>query len=280
MLTSSMKYGFFISSIADLLSTIIVTFSSFECVSLLSSLFNHNACVAAVVAAMNLDSHDDSATVACFLCTPANWHLCPFNMFLFLHRTVFDDVSPLSALAPSSSPDLAIKLAYSWKSFLLVDIQGETFRIRKFVCKRFDMIPECVSAWGNQIHSTPTPWSTVRFYLESALQTGTLQEIIGNADEAKTKYLPGKSITSLLNLPMFIAAFSIRIEDDCSSIGCEKCRIIWKVTLDMEFGDHCLGAYKTNEAYVHYLPAAIEQYLAATKSLELNIWRDNDARPG
>ncbi|GJU64507.1 hypothetical protein Tco_1246342, partial [Tanacetum coccineum] len=185
-----------------------------------------------------------------------------------------------------------------------VDVQGETFRIRKFVCKRFDMIPECVSPCGNQFHSTPTPWSTVRFYLESALQTGTLQEIIGNADEAETKYLLGKSIASLLNLPMFVAAFSIRLEkiyrknrfwklaseelkfakslleDDCSSIGCEKCRIIWKVTLDVEFGDHFLGAYKTNEAYVHYLPAAIEQYLAATKSLELNIWRDNDARPG
>nr|GEX29637.1 hypothetical protein [Tanacetum cinerariifolium] len=101
---------------------------------------------------------------------------------------------------------------------------GLVLRIRKFVCKRFDMIPECVSPWGNQIHSTPTPWSTVRFYLESALQ-----EINGNADEAETKYLPGKSIASLLNLPMFIAAFSIRL---------------------------------------------------ATKSLELNIWRDNDARPG
>nr|GEY87141.1 hypothetical protein [Tanacetum cinerariifolium] len=57
---------FFISAIADLLSTCIVIFSSWECVSLLSGLFNHNACVAAVVAAMNSDSHDDSATVACF----------------------------------------------------------------------------------------------------------------------------------------------------------------------------------------------------------------------
>nr|GEX55917.1 hypothetical protein [Tanacetum cinerariifolium] len=50
----------------DFLSTLIVTLSFLECVSLLSSLFNHNACVAAAVAAMNSDSHDDSATVACF----------------------------------------------------------------------------------------------------------------------------------------------------------------------------------------------------------------------
>nr|GEX17622.1 glutamate dehydrogenase 2-like [Tanacetum cinerariifolium] len=48
--------------LVDLLSTLIMTLSSSECVSLLSSLFNHNACVAA----MNSDSHDDSATVACF----------------------------------------------------------------------------------------------------------------------------------------------------------------------------------------------------------------------
>ncbi|GKA47799.1 ribonuclease H-like domain-containing protein [Tanacetum coccineum] len=38
-----------------------------ECVILLSSLFNHNACVAAAVAAMNSDSHDDSATGGCFV---------------------------------------------------------------------------------------------------------------------------------------------------------------------------------------------------------------------
>nr|GEW50663.1 hypothetical protein [Tanacetum cinerariifolium] len=66
MLTSFMKYEFFVSSIVDLLSTIIITFSSFECVSLLSSPFNHNTCVVAAVAAMNSNSHDDSATVACF----------------------------------------------------------------------------------------------------------------------------------------------------------------------------------------------------------------------
>nr|GEX95578.1 hypothetical protein [Tanacetum cinerariifolium] len=55
-----------IVSTSYLLSTLIVTLSSSECVSLLSSLFNHNACVATTVAAMNSDLHDDSATVACF----------------------------------------------------------------------------------------------------------------------------------------------------------------------------------------------------------------------
>ncbi|GJV39141.1 hypothetical protein Tco_1417581 [Tanacetum coccineum] len=58
--------GFFISAIADLLSTCIVIFSSCDCVSLPNSLFSHNACVATAVAAMNSDSHDDSAIVACF----------------------------------------------------------------------------------------------------------------------------------------------------------------------------------------------------------------------
>ncbi|GJZ20820.1 augmin subunit 6 [Tanacetum coccineum] len=59
--------GFFISAIADLLSTCIVIFFFLViCVSLPNSLFSHNACVAAAVAAMNSDSHDDSATVAYF----------------------------------------------------------------------------------------------------------------------------------------------------------------------------------------------------------------------
>ncbi|GKB38101.1 hypothetical protein Tco_0883043 [Tanacetum coccineum] len=44
----------------------VASFIQQKCVSLLSSLFNHNACVAVAVAAMNSDSHDDSATVAYF----------------------------------------------------------------------------------------------------------------------------------------------------------------------------------------------------------------------
>nr|GEU90916.1 reverse transcriptase domain-containing protein [Tanacetum cinerariifolium] len=63
---SMSAFWFFISAMADLLSTLIVTLSSLECVSLLSSLFNHNACVAVdvAVAAMNFDSHDNNAIVA------------------------------------------------------------------------------------------------------------------------------------------------------------------------------------------------------------------------
>nr|GEZ11716.1 hypothetical protein [Tanacetum cinerariifolium] len=65
-LIESVLFRFFISAMADLLSALIVTLYSSECVSLLSSIFNHNACVAATVAVMNSDSHDDSATLACF----------------------------------------------------------------------------------------------------------------------------------------------------------------------------------------------------------------------
>lgn len=183
-----------------------------------------------------------------------------------------------------------------------VDVQGQTFRKREFVCKRFDMIPERVSPSGNWFHSTPTPWSTVRFYLESALQTGTLQEMIGNADEAETKFLLGKMIATLLNLRMFLVAFKTRLGkiylknrflewayeevkfvqsslmDDWSSIGCEKCRIIWKVTYYMQCGDHHLSIFKTNGgANKQHLKNAIIFYSQATKNLEHDIWRDNDA---
>ncbi|GJY28472.1 putative reverse transcriptase domain-containing protein [Tanacetum coccineum] len=43
------------------------------------------------------------------------------------------------------------------------------------------------------------------------IMTWTLQEMIGNTDEAETKFQLGKSITSLLNLPMFVVAFSTRL---------------------------------------------------------------------
>ncbi|GKB22706.1 hypothetical protein Tco_0862107 [Tanacetum coccineum] len=52
------------------------------------------------------------------------------------------------------------------------------------------------------------------FYVFLAFSTGILQEMIGNADDADTKFLLGKSITSLLNLPMFAAAFSTHLGID------------------------------------------------------------------
>ncbi|GJR85821.1 patatin-like protein 2 [Tanacetum coccineum] len=90
---------FFISAIADLLSTCIVIFSSCDCVSLPNSLFSHNACVAAAVAAMNSDSHDDSATIVSFL-------LLDVNSVASVAESMYQ-VSSVMSLEELASVDLA-----------------------------------------------------------------------------------------------------------------------------------------------------------------------------
>nr|GFB26400.1 hypothetical protein [Tanacetum cinerariifolium] len=58
--------GFFSLMSCLMVKNLIFGSAFVNCVSLLSNLFNHNACVAAAVAAMNSDPHDDNATVVCF----------------------------------------------------------------------------------------------------------------------------------------------------------------------------------------------------------------------
>nr|GEZ05604.1 hypothetical protein [Tanacetum cinerariifolium]GEZ08068.1 hypothetical protein [Tanacetum cinerariifolium] len=94
--------------------------------------------------------------------------------------------------------------------------QADT-KITKYDCPRFNMNPSSISPFAYSGPQTyPTPWSTVRCYLESSLQTGIVQEKIGNGDEAEIFFLRGQKIATVLHLPMFIARFSRALGMDMS----------------------------------------------------------------
>ncbi|GJZ43302.1 hypothetical protein Tco_0590557 [Tanacetum coccineum] len=61
---------------------------------------------------------------------------------------------------------------------------------------------------------------------EEGSPRGTLQEMIGNIDEAETKFQLGKSITSLLNLPMFIVVFSTSLCFESDEVCRRK---VWRI---------------------------------------------------
>ncbi|KAL8160482.1 hypothetical protein V2J09_002019 [Rumex salicifolius] len=57
-------------------------------------------------------------------------------------------------------------------------------------------------------HCKLTPWKVLECYLESTLQVGIIQEVIGNGTEAEALFSWGKSISCLQGLPLFTVAFS------------------------------------------------------------------------
>ncbi|XP_040943419.1 separase isoform X2 [Gossypium hirsutum] len=106
-----------------------------------------------------------------------------------------------------------------------------------------------------------SPWNVLQCYLESILQVGCINEMIGNGVEAESFLLWGKSISCSQNLPLFEATFSSilgklyrkkrlwnfaeqelqsakRILVDSSShCSCIRCRLMLEANLDQQLGD-------------------------------------------
>ncbi|CAH9139462.1 unnamed protein product [Cuscuta epithymum] len=105
-----------------------------------------------------------------------------------------------------------------------------------------------------------TPWNVLQCYLESTLQVGIINEILGNGDVAKHYLQLGKVISCSQSLPLFIVSFSCIIgqiyikqelwemaeketqaakealADSFGASSC-KCRAVFEVTIDKLFGD-------------------------------------------
>ncbi|XP_052490247.1 separase isoform X2 [Gossypium raimondii] len=106
-----------------------------------------------------------------------------------------------------------------------------------------------------------SPWNVLQCYIESILQVGCINEMIGNGVEAESFLLWGKSISCSQNLPLFEATFSSilgklyrkkrlwnfaeqelqsakRILVDSSShCSCIRCRLMLEANLDQQLGD-------------------------------------------
>ncbi|KAA3480135.1 separase-like [Gossypium australe] len=113
-----------------------------------------------------------------------------------------------------------------------------------------------------------SPWNVLQCYLESILQVGCINEMIGNGVEAESFLLSGKSISCSQNLPLFEATFSSilvyllltlgklyrkkrlwnfaeqelqsakrLLVDSSSHCSCIRCRLMLEANLDQQLGD-------------------------------------------
>ncbi|GKB95630.1 separase isoform X1, partial [Tanacetum coccineum] len=178
--------------------------------------------------------------------------------------------------------------------------QADT-KITKYDCPRFNMNPSSISPFAYSGPQTyPTPWSTVRCYLESSLQTGIVQEKIGNGDEAEIFFLRGQKIATVLHLPMFIARFSRALgkiylkkglwilalknlkdarEHDCSSISCLKCTLVSEVALNVQLGDFYLNRSQSKVKESDDMKSARDFYIKAKTTLNKDVWNNTKCLP-
>ncbi|KAH6777375.1 hypothetical protein C2S51_008687 [Perilla frutescens var. frutescens] len=106
-----------------------------------------------------------------------------------------------------------------------------------------------------------TPWNVLSCYLESILQVGFIQEILGNVSEAEMLLHWGRNVAHFQGLPLFEISFSCLlgklyrkqklwsiaekelssakkgIEDKVDGISCKKCLWMWEISINQQLGD-------------------------------------------
>ncbi|GJX34689.1 separase isoform X1 [Tanacetum coccineum] len=190
---------------------------------------------------------------------------------------------------------------------------GELIKKRGYVLKSFHMHPSvATSAWSSHdVDSSDlvdfflTPWNVLQCYLESILQVGTIQEIIGNGSEAEALLAWGKNISVFHGLPIFIISFSSALgqlyhkrrlwhlaekelesakhtlADSSSLVSCLKCKLVLQVTVDEQLGDLYRSRFNNatgNKLYEEFSKAET-LYRSAVDKLKLIEWKNCVSHP-
>ncbi|PWA66399.1 separase [Artemisia annua] len=190
---------------------------------------------------------------------------------------------------------------------------GELIKKRGYKLKSFHMHPSvATSAWSSHdmessdlVDFILTPWNVLQCYLESILQVGTVQEIIGNGSEAELLLTWGKNISVFHGLPIFLVSFSSvlaqlyrkrrlwhlaekelesakhTLADSSSLISCLKCKLVLQVTVDEQLGDLYRSRFKntTGNKLYEELSKAETLYRSALDKLKLTEWKNCVSHP-
>ncbi|KAL0357132.1 UNVERIFIED_CONTAM: Separase [Sesamum calycinum] len=143
-----------------------------------------------------------------------------------------------------------------------------------------------------------TPWNVLTCYLESTLQVGFVQEILGNASEAEMLLRWGRDVSQFQGLPLLEISFSSVLgklyckqklwsmaekemsiakkilADNCDAISCKKCAYMLEISVNQQFGDLFLSSPCSRE-----LPSAKNLFMAkslyrsALDKLNLSDWQ-------
>ncbi|XP_076893503.1 separase-like isoform X3 [Bidens hawaiensis] len=191
----------------------------------------------------------------------------------------------------------------------IIGDNGEIIRERGYELKSFHIHSSvAIGAWSNDSSSDfefiLTSWNVLRCYLESTLQVGTIQEIIGNGSEAEALFLWGKNISLFQDLPIFLVNFSTALGklhckqkcwhladkelesanhilvDSLCLISCINCKLIMEVTVGKQQGDlyrsRCSSTYDNK---LDGLSKAEIFYRSAMEKLKLSHWKNCVSNP-
>ncbi|PIN10712.1 Separase [Handroanthus impetiginosus] len=143
-----------------------------------------------------------------------------------------------------------------------------------------------------------TPWNVLSCYLESILQVGIVQEILGNVSEAEMLLQWGRNVSQFQGLPLFEISFSNMLgklyrkqklwsiaekelssakkilTDNLDIISCNKCSCMLQISINQQLGDLCLSSScRTGESSTKKLFSAKSLYKSALDKLNLSDWR-------
>ncbi|KAL8478593.1 hypothetical protein ACS0TY_030468 [Phlomoides rotata] len=144
-----------------------------------------------------------------------------------------------------------------------------------------------------------TPWNVLSCYLESVLQVGFVQEILGNVSEAEMLLRWGRDVAQFQKLPLFEISFSCvlgklnrkqklwsvaekelsnakrTLTDNHDTISCKKCSCMFEVTINQQLGDLFLSSSSCIEEspFTKRLFNAKSLYKSALDELNLFDWR-------
>ncbi|XP_038681739.1 separase isoform X2 [Tripterygium wilfordii] len=151
-----------------------------------------------------------------------------------------------------------------------------------------------------------SPWKILQCYLESTLQVGIIQEIIGNSAEAETFLLWGKEISRSQSLSLFAVSFSSILgklyckkrlwdlserelqsaknilADDKAVFSCHKCRLLLEVAVDQQLGDlsrNHVDDSAGNDGSPEMLSCAENWYKSALDTLNRCDWKNSVSCP-
>ncbi|KAL6545762.1 hypothetical protein OROGR_009636 [Orobanche gracilis] len=146
--------------------------------------------------------------------------------------------------------------------------------------------------------SALTPWNVLSCYLESILQVGCVQEILGNVSEAEMLLQWGRNVSQFQGLPLFEISFSSMLgklyhkqqlwsisekelssakktlADNIGIISCKRCSCLLETSINQQIGDLLLSSScSTGESpSKKRLFNAKSLYKLALDNLNLSYW--------
>ncbi|KAL6543575.1 hypothetical protein OROGR_010072 [Orobanche gracilis] len=147
--------------------------------------------------------------------------------------------------------------------------------------------------------SALTPWNVLSCYLESIIQVGCVQEILGNVSEAEMLLQWGRNVSQFQGLPLFEISFSSMycwlyrkqqlwsmsekelssakktLADNTGIISCKKCSCLLETSINQQIGDLLLSSSCStgDSPSKKKLFNAKSLYKLALDNLNLSYWR-------